>query len=76
LTLYPNPTRSKLNVEFSGWNDEKVQIEILSSTGALVKTISTSATKATIDVSNLAAGYYLLKATGDQKTAIERIVIN
>lgn len=59
--LYPNPTDKILNVNIRNVDVEK-GIQIYSSTGALVKTISIKEDETRIDISGLQKGMYILKA--------------
>lgn len=59
--LYPNPTDKILNVNIRNVDVEK-GIQIYSSTGALVKTISIKEDETSIDISGLQKGMYILKA--------------
>jgi hypothetical protein len=60
-SLYPNPAEDKLNVNIKNIDPSK-GIQIYSSNGALVRSISTGEEINTIDVSTLEKGMYILKA--------------
>ncbi len=71
ITIYPNPNAGLFNIE--GVN-QKVDIQILNSTGQLIKTLTTDqATE--INLSNFAKGIYYLKLVSDKGIRIEKIII-
>ena len=62
---YPNPTKDRLNISFSGDNNCR-SVEIYSIDGRLVETFpetspETSSHLTTIDISNLTTGIYMIK---------------
>jgi hypothetical protein len=59
--MYPNPAVDKLNVNIKNIDASK-GIQIYSSNGALIRTISTADELNVIDVSTLEKGMYILKA--------------
>lgn len=70
-SLYPNPVQDKLNVNIKNIDNSK-GIQIYSSNGALVRSISSGKEINTIDVSSLEKGMYILKAN----TVKEPISVN
>jgi hypothetical protein len=72
LNVYPNPAQSLVYIS----GDEKWQsIEILDLTGKTVSSLVPNTQLTTLDVSHLASGVYIIKATGLQTTTTGRIVI-
>lgn len=63
LKIYPNPTTSILNIEFSTTTIEKVKFDIFDLNGKLIKTVSkenSSQINQQINVEDLQAGTYIL----------------
>ena len=78
FAIYPNPTKDRLNISFSGDNNCR-SVEIYSIDGRLVETSPETSPSTshptTIDISNLTHGMYILKVkTTDGKEYTERIV--
>ena len=59
LQVFPNPVVSQLNI--TGLNDS-AQVSILSLDGKVVKSLANDNGSLSIDVSDLAPGYYLLQS--------------
>ncbi|MBS1619605.1 MAG: DUF4397 domain-containing protein [Bacteroidetes bacterium] len=61
LSLYPNPTSSKINISLKG---QANTVEVMNLTGAVVKTINANgAENITINTSDLSAGIYTMHIT-------------
>lgn len=75
--LYPNPFSNSIIID-SGKKDEKVEkIEIYSTIGALVNSVTTKKEVTTVSTSNLAKGIYLIKLTSNSgNTIIKKMVKN
>jgi len=69
--VYPNPASQNLIIETQG----KGTIEILSIDGRLIKTMSCSDAKASIDVLNYAAGVYLVKINSGNGAFVKKITV-
>ncbi len=74
LSVYPNPSTNKLNIEINSGTIQKISIYDL--TGKLIKTISTNTSKQELDISTLSPGLYFLDAVSDQRTFRKRFVKN
>lgn len=73
-TLYPNPTSDYMNLNFDT-PIEVVEIEIVSTTGAVVKKVKgTNSNKPRINVQSLPAGTYVVRIKADGKTTIEKMI--
>ncbi|GAB3637195.1 M4 family metallopeptidase [Hymenobacter arcticus] len=72
LSLYPNPAASVLTLSLSS-NEELTKVEVLD---ALGKTVSTARYQGNgqLDVSGLAGGLYLLRASSGSQTFVQRFV--
>ena len=66
ITVYPNPTAGDLTVDA----EDIVSIEVIDMNGRRVATYTTKQ----FDISNLAAGNYVLRIVTDRGTAIRRVV--
>lgn len=73
-TIYPNPTIGHFTLNFET-NISKLEIQILSQTGKLIKEINGENTSSQdINISELSAGFYMVKILGDNKISIEKII--
>jgi hypothetical protein len=70
LSLYPNPASSYLQLELSSGNDLQ-DVEVLDARGASTTARYNAATKQ-LDVSGLAAGLYLVRASDGQHQFVQR----
>ena len=67
-TLYPNPATTHINIELE--TAQEAQIAIKDMNGRLVYSAQSQDQTTTLDVSNYAAGTYIVKITlGEQVTA-------
>jgi hypothetical protein len=67
LSIFPNPVKNELRLQNV---DENATIEVYNLTGKLILVRKPGTDENTIDVSNLKAGIYLLKATTTRKTSL------
>jgi hypothetical protein len=82
LSVYPNPTDSKLSIELgldnSAKNGAKVGIKLTDAAGRMVFNETVSANglnfRHDIDMKNLASGVYMLLVNVEGKTTVKRIV--
>ncbi|MBP9924086.1 MAG: T9SS type A sorting domain-containing protein [Bacteroidia bacterium] len=65
FSVYPNPSRNKINFQFKGEEKEEFIFTLYSSLGILIKSVSShvSSTKNELDISTLAKGIYLYSFT-------------
>jgi Secretion system C-terminal sorting domain len=79
MVTYPNPVRSELRITLpSAWQGKTVTMEVFSQNGRRVKTLKSynASQTETIVVSNLANGFYLVKAASGTETAQQKIIKN
>lgn len=79
MKVYPNPTRSILNVEMKLAKQENVTISLINVNGQTVmsKVIeNTSALSERFNVANLASGLYFLQVTNSKGTQAQKVVID
>jgi hypothetical protein len=74
LKVFPNPASSDLTIDFGGLTAQS-SIQIMNLHGQVVKTLSVWESVQTIDVSDLAAGNYLLTIINGNQPIVKRIVI-
>ena len=77
ILAYPNPVVNELRVTIpSGWQGKKVNYEVYSSTGQMLvhRITAMSSQTETIDVSRLAAGSYIVKASCQDETSSQKII--
>ncbi len=71
LSVYPNPSNGLVNI--SGQYEIK-SVQLYDIQGRLLQTQVTSATQATLDISNQASGVYFVKITTEAGSKVERII--
>ena len=77
LKVYPNPTKGKLSVDITN-NAEVLVIEIYNAVGTKVGTVNTNSAlngTFTADLSNLAAGLYLVRVKSGASVTTQRITL-
>jgi type IX secretion system substrate protein len=77
ITVYPNPVVSELRITMAGtWQDKAVSIQLLNANGQSVKQISNTIAgqTATINVSDLAPGLYLVQVSDGREKAVQRFI--
>ena len=78
IFVYPNPAKEFINVEFSGLNDENISIEITDVFGKVVQKENSKNENQmfNLNVSSLAAGYYVLKISSGNSVIQKKIIIS
>lgn len=79
MKVYPNPTRSILNVEMKLAKQENVTISLINVNGQTVmsKVVeNASAVSERLNVANLASGLYFLQVTNSKGTQAQKVVID
>ena len=76
--VYPNPAKEFINVEFSGLSDENISIEIIDVFGKVVQKENRKNENEmfNLNISSLAAGYYLLKISSGYSVIQKKIIIS
>jgi len=77
LTAYPNPVVNEVRVTIpNAWQNQKVSYQVYNTNGMLVKQITDpfASQTETIDLSDLGAGLYIVKASTATESASQRIV--
>jgi hypothetical protein len=76
--VYPNPAKVFINVEFSGLSDENISIEIIDVFGKVVQKENRKNENEmfSLNISSLAAGYYLLKISSGYSVIQKKIIIS
>jgi len=65
FNIYPIPTNKELNIEFFDENVSEMDIAIYSANGQIIKNVTLSNNRSTIDVSELSNGLYYIKLLND-----------
>jgi hypothetical protein len=60
--LFPNPSLGRLNIHFEEESSKNQNLNIFTSSGILVKSLTASSGHVEIDISDLPGGLYLLSA--------------
>jgi len=80
MSIFPNPANDVINVSINSNYSEDVLLELTGIDGRTYKAMNIASNKGTqseqLDVSNLAAGFYLVKITTPKGIAIEKVVID
>ena len=77
IKVYPNPTKDNINVEINSSIEGKMHVELINLLGQKLNTVDAVNHKATIDVSNLPGGCYLVDCYRDGvKIATSRFIKN
>ncbi|MBC3541806.1 T9SS type A sorting domain-containing protein [Rufibacter sediminis] len=75
VKAYPNPTTDVVNVDLASVGAEQVTVKVVAMDGRVVKTLEvTGGAEQKIDLTQLAAGTYLLKMTGSTFDTTTRVV--
>ena len=61
LTIYPNPTSDKLNIDLKRSNANKTSLEILNTVGKLMTEIKSFKENINLDIKNFPSGIYIVK---------------
>jgi hypothetical protein len=72
FTVYPNPAEDKVTVTVSGNVRDNAQVEIIDMAGRTVARQNIAEATATINVSNLQQGVYIVKYAGNVKKIIKK----
>ena len=72
FTLYPNPTRDNVTVEYTAFVEEELQLSLYTATGMLMRIFNLKSVvglnKHTLTVGDLAPGTYYLFVAGSNET--------
>jgi hypothetical protein len=77
ITVYPNPVANEIRVTLANnWQDKTVNIQIINASGQSIKRISNTipGQTATVNVSALAPGLYMVQVSDGTETAIRRFI--
>lgn len=73
IAVFPNPADETITIKTN--SNLPMQISIISSVGSTVSSITMNEAEATVDVSSLTPGLYLLKAGSDASSEVIRLLI-
>ena len=74
ISVYPNPANSVLNLDFSTFNNEAVQVEITNTVGQVVLSATVSSQYTSLNIQHLNAGLYIIKTIGNGKANALRFI--
>ncbi len=79
LTLYPNPTSDDLNINFYGFQQDQIQVEVLSESGKLVHRESfnndqMNLNRKVVSTSSLSAGIYFVRILDKDRVMMKKFV--
>jgi hypothetical protein len=75
FTIFPNPATGQFIITTSNSNEVFDTLEIYSLLGRMVKKIQQPGKNATIDVTDLQKGVYIIKVTANSKTLIQKLIV-
>jgi hypothetical protein len=75
LLVYPNPSSGNMTIDLSAFANENVTIELLDLTGSIIQSENSSG-KDQFELQHHAAGVYVVRITGGEKTMVKRIIFN
>jgi len=78
--VYPNPADQSLNLDITLEKNERVNVQILNSTGQIIRTSNLMTLPAglntvNIDIDDLSAGVYLMKISNGSEQITKRVVV-
>jgi hypothetical protein len=77
--IFPNPNRGNFIIEFSSFNNEfnedEVVAEVISPLGQIVQRVALSQERTEVDLNNPESGMYLLRISGGDINQLHRVVI-
>ncbi len=77
ILTYPNPVTNDLRITIpANWQNKRIVYEVFSTNGQVAKRVETGNSSQTesINISNLAPGYYIVKVTCNNEVAQQRVV--
>ncbi|PBQ34029.1 hypothetical protein CNR22_20350 [Sphingobacteriaceae bacterium] len=74
MNIYPNPVKDKLKLDFSGFETNKITLQLINSLGQTVCSFDNSIQYKEIDLSNFPAGLYYLKVQDGNKHKVFKIL--
>ena len=75
IDIYPNPTTSKLNIEFLKENITDATIGIINLSGIELQTFHITSERKTIDLSSFKPGFYLIKVIDGKRQYYKKIAV-
>lgn len=75
VNLYPNPTNGVVTLNLQGFIGQ-AHIEVIDMIGHQVAQRNTAAPQEVVDLSNLAAGTYIVRVRDNQHEVVRRVVLN
>ncbi len=73
VVVSPNPVQQQLQVLLDGHADGKPELQLMDITGRVLQTVTVTGAQATIDMSRLATGSYLLRYADNSQQSVIRI---
>ena len=61
MEVYPNPVANTINVERRGSSDANAIVQVTDVSGRVLRSVSVTEDKTTIDLSGLSSGVYLIR---------------
>lgn len=75
LKIYPNPTNGIINIDLSSFNSNAI-VEVLDISGRVITKIENATVKATLDISTMNSGIYLIRVSDSVSSVYRKIILN
>ena len=79
ISVYPNPANAQVWIDVVNKNSSQTKIEIRTLDGKLLfenRVNSLGNTRISVDLKEFASGIYIIKATSNENTSIQKLVVN
>jgi len=73
--LFPNPAKEMVTIVHSSELNSELNVNIISTDGALVKSVVMTEKSMQIDLTNIKPGVYIVKIESEGKVAIQRLIV-
>ncbi|MEI6898991.1 MAG: T9SS type A sorting domain-containing protein, partial [Bacteroidota bacterium] len=79
LSIFPNPTSGKINLDYTAASDGKIEVKILNLTGTSVMETTFNAMDGSnnfsMDLTGQPAGIYILELTSDHDRILKKVMV-
>lgn len=79
VKLFPNPANNITRMQFTGNWDDRINVNIYSSNGVLMRSLTINAkseNQVTLDLSELPKGLYLIQSSGQFTSQLNKLLVN
>ena len=77
MIVYPNPTNNLLNVKFSNFQTQPMEVRLYDAYGKLLKVVPVNSEITQIDMTGYANGVYFVRGVlGGRMTTVKKVIKN